>query len=64
MPLLVEDRRTPPGNLQVAIINVSGQLKKTFNIEPFNLGPANLPEDPHFQPTRNPALLPFGGTES
>src|SRR5690606_35807029 len=37
-----------PGNLQQATINVTGKLKKTVNLTPFNVDSA---DDPLFDPT-------------
>ena len=38
-----------PGKIQTATINVSGELKKTFNITPFNLSDYAL-QDPLLAP--------------
>jgi Ca2+-binding RTX toxin-like protein len=46
------------GNVQQAIINVSGKLKKTAVLSPFNLGPDDL--DPLFDPSYADDIL-FGG---
>ena len=34
-----------PGKIQTAIINVSGELKKTFHVTPFNLDPETDAQD-------------------
>jgi Ca2+-binding RTX toxin-like protein len=39
-----------PGKLQQATINVSGALKKTVDLTPFNLTPNGLSEDPLYDP--------------
>ena len=39
-----------PGKIQTAIINVSGELKKTFHVTPFNLDPETDAQDTQFDP--------------
>ena len=51
---------TTPGRLQQAIINVSGQLKKTVNLTPFALGDTT---DPHFDPQFADDII-YGGLGS
>ena len=52
-----------PGRIQTATINVSGQLRKTVNLTPFNLDPAASTggiQSPHFNPAHADDLI-YGG---
>ena len=49
-----------PGNIQQATINVSGALKKTVNITPFNLTPVGQFDDPLFAPVMANDII-YGG---
>ncbi len=56
----VQETISTPGNVQQAIINVTGQLKKVVNLEPYNVDPA---EDELFAPVLTPSDdILFGGT--
>jgi Ca2+-binding RTX toxin-like protein len=52
-----------PGKMQTATINVSGKLKKTVNLTPFNVDPAGATggiQDAHFVPTYANDII-YGG---
>jgi Ca2+-binding RTX toxin-like protein len=52
-----------PGNMQQAVINVNGALKKTVDLTPFNLTPKDQPDDPLYDPGFADDLI-FGGLGS
>ncbi|MEX0673385.1 MAG: calcium-binding protein, partial [Gaiellaceae bacterium] len=59
----VQDEISTPGNAQVATINVTGALKKTVDITPFNLTPnegGTRADDPLFRPLHADDIV-FGG---
>jgi len=58
-----QDGISTPGRMQQATINVTGQLKKTVNLEPFNLDPYGLMggvQDPLYRPLLADDIL-YGG---
>ncbi|HXF83072.1 MAG TPA: hypothetical protein VNN19_10005, partial [bacterium] len=52
-----------PGNMQTAVINIAGQLKKSVDLTPFNVDPDNLGEDPLFDPRYADDII-YGGLDS
>ncbi|NIQ03506.1 MAG: hypothetical protein GWM98_26665, partial [Nitrospinaceae bacterium] len=49
-----------PGNIQQAVINVDGELKKSVNLAPFNVDDNTLMQDPLFNPFFADDIM-FGG---
>jgi len=49
-----------PGKMQQATINISGQLKKTVNLTPFNVDPNTAAQDPLFDPQYADDII-YGG---
>jgi hypothetical protein len=49
-----------PGDVQVEVINIEDQLKKTFDITPYNLSPRGSGDDPLFRPLHADDIM-YGG---
>ena len=49
-----------PGKLQQAVINVGGELKKTFNLTPFNVDPPGSLQNPNYKALHADDII-YGG---
>ncbi len=60
---MVNKEISTPGDVQLSIINIPGELKKTVNLTPFNVDPAlNGIQDPLYDPQYADDII-YGGLD-